>query len=105
LTASKESGRRRGARPRGGVDEEDLAADDAMACGPSRWVSLDFVQSGLHSRCFRGKGIPTPRSAQSVAPSEKKFNSGESLRGARREDDDVVAPRPRAYPRRNRGRG
>ena len=31
LTASKESGRRRGARPRGGVDEEDFAADDAMA--------------------------------------------------------------------------
>ena len=49
----------------------------------------------LHTRCFRGKGI----TSQSVASSEEKFNSGESLRGARREDDDVVAPRPRAYPR------
>jgi len=31
------------------------------------------------------------RSLQSVASSEKKFNSGESLRGARREDDDDLA--------------
>ena len=64
-------------------------------------------------RALRACGDPrTPKanlgevtSVRSVASSEKKFNSGESLRGARREDDDDLAPRPRAYPRRNRGRG
>ena len=50
-------------------------------------------------RALRACGDPrTPKanlgevtSVRSVASSEKKFNSGESLRGARREDDDDLA--------------
>ena len=47
-------------------------------------------------------GPPNPKGkprgghlSQPVASSEKKFNSGESLRGARREDDDDLAPHVR----------
>ena len=66
------------------------------------WTS--FSQVFIHD-ASEEKVSRRPRSTQAVASSEKKFNSGESLRGARREDDDDLATRPRAYPRRNRGRG
>jgi hypothetical protein len=53
------------------------------SCGPSRWVSLDFVQSGLHHGSSEGNVSRRPWSTEPVASSEKKFNSGESLRWAR----------------------
>ena len=72
-------GRLRGGRRHGSVGQ---------AVG-YHWTSFSQVFITVSSE---GKVSRRPRSTQPVASSEKKFNSGESLRGARREDDDVWRP-------------